>query len=311
MVTAFVSNQAFAEGYPEKPVTIISGSTPGGGGDFTTRLVAKELSKIWGQPVVVENQPGASQSIAAGNVATAAPDGYTLLFVTSSILAIKMRDDVPFDLEKDLSAIKLVATSPVLLAVKADLPAKDVKELVALAKSDPGKLSYGSSGVGSAGHLAGEVFKSMAGVDINHVPYKGGAEAVVALASGEVDISYPGIAGTQALVDSGKIRVLAVSSKDRLSSMPDVVTIDEAGVPGYDYKAWYGMFAPSGIPEDVKKKLVDSMQEVVKSEEVQKALKDQGLEPQPASTAEDFTNTVHTDLIQYVDIAKKIGLTAN
>jgi tripartite-type tricarboxylate transporter receptor subunit TctC len=270
--------------------------------------LAKDLTSVLQQQVIVENRPGASQSIAADHVAKSTPDGYTLLLVPSTILATALRKDLPYDLQRDLAPLYLLTTSAGVLVVSSKVPAKNIKELIALAKAKPGTLNYGSAGIGSPGHFAGELFNSMAGTDIKHIPFKGGAEAAVAAAAGEIEIAYPGVSGTPALVDSGKIRALAVTTKQRLAALPNVPTIDESGLPGFDYGSWHGLFLPKGVPQDIVTKLRAAIDKVVGSPEMAEGLKAQGYEPAPPTNPEQFREKLDKELKQTRELADKIGL---
>ncbi|MCO5063535.1 MAG: tripartite tricarboxylate transporter substrate binding protein [Rhizobiaceae bacterium] len=303
-----LGKSAMAAGFPDHPVTIVTGSSPGGGGDLISRLMAKVLSEAWGQPVVVENQPGAAQSIAAGYVAKSAPDGYTLLLVPSTILSAALRTDLTFDIEKDLAPLALLTTSAGVLIVNANSPIKNIKDLIEQAKARPGEITYGTAGVGSPGHFAGELLNKMAGIQLQHVPFKSGVDSIVAVANGEIDIGTPGVGGTEAMIEAGKIRPIAVTTKTRLSALPDVPTVDESGLPGFDYGSWHGMFAPSGVTKELRDQLHQTIIKVSDNPEIKKALADQGYEPSPYYTPEQFATKLHEDLQQTVELAKEIGL---
>jgi len=245
---------ANAQTYPAKPVKMVVGFPPGGGTDILARLVAQRLSEAWGQQVVVENRPGASATIASNVVAKAPPDGYTISMgqLTPNAIAPALMPDLPYDAKKDLVPVILVGTSPNMLVVNVNVAAKSVPELVALAKSQPRKLTYASSGPGSLQHIAAELFKATGGVDIVHVPYKGSGQAVIDLISGQVDMNFDSIPAVAQHVKSGKLRPVAVTAAKRASGFPDVPAIAETpGFPDYDLTTWWGIFVPAGTGEAI------------------------------------------------------------
>lgn len=285
-------SQVHAQEYPNKPIRLVTGTAPGGGGDLIARLIARDLTSALGKPMYVENRPGAAQSIAADFVAKSKPDGYTLLLVPSTILGTVLRNDVPYDLERDLMPISLLTTSAGVIVVSGKLPVKSVKELIAYAKARPGQLNYGTAGVGSPGHLAGELFNIAGGVDIKHVPFKSGAESAIAAAAGEIEIAYPGVSGTPALLDSGKIRALAVTTAQRVAALHDIPTLDEAAFPGFDFGSWHPIFAPANIPPTVSDRLVDAINSIIKSGSLAETLSAQGYEPAAPISIEQFSKKI-------------------
>jgi tripartite-type tricarboxylate transporter receptor subunit TctC len=297
-----------AQEYPTKPIRLVTGSVTGGGGDLIARLLAKELTPVLGKSVFVENRPGAAQSIAADFVAKSPPDGYTLLLVPSTILATALRTDLPYDLEKDLTPISFLTTSAGVIVVNSKLPINSIKDLIAYAKARPGKLNYGSAGIASPGHLAGELFNIQAGTDIKHVPFKGGAEAAVAAAAGEIEIAYPGVSGTPALVDAGKVKALAVTTIEPVAALPKVPTLDKAGLPGFDFGSWHAVFAPAGIPPAVADKLIKAINSVIESGSLAETLSAQGYEPSRPRPVDQLKKKLHEDLRQTKEIGAKIGL---
>jgi len=239
---------AGAQTYPERPVRVLVGLAPGGGTDSVARTMTQKLSDVFGQSFVVDNRPSAGGNVAAELAARAVPDGYTLLVVTPThVTNPSLYRDVRYDVIKDFSAIGLIVNAQYFLSVSNAVPVASVKELVALAKSQPHRLSYASSGIGSANHLSGELFKTMTGIDMVHVPYKGGAPALGALISGEVQVSF-----TSGVIiphfKAGRLKTLAVTGAKRTSLAPDIPTIAEAGVPGYEVTGWYGLVAPARTP---------------------------------------------------------------
>ena len=243
--------QSAAQTYPSRAIRLIVAFPAGGGIDTTARILAKKLSEVMGQQVIVENRAGAGGIIGSEFVAKSAPDGYTLFMASSShVLTPSIYPRLPFDPVKDFTAITLVARSPSVLVVHLSVPAKSVKELIALAKANPGKLNFSSAGSGSS-HLAGERFKMMAGVNMVHVPYRGTAPAVVALLGGEVDLMFGNLASVLAHVKSARLRALGVASLKRNVMLPDVPTMSEAGVRDFEAGAWYGVLAPAGLPKGI------------------------------------------------------------
>jgi tripartite-type tricarboxylate transporter receptor subunit TctC len=299
-----------AQSYPVKPIRMVVGYVPGGAVDFTARLLAQKLSESLGQQVVVENRAGAATAIATERVATSPPDGYTLLLIpTSTAVQSALRNNLPYDLKRDLAPVSLVSIGPFVLVVHPSLPARNVKEFIALARSQPGKLDYGSPGVGSANHLVGELFDLQAKVKLVHVPYKGSGEAVIAAASGQTPVSFPSVSGALPLLATGKLRPLAVTSAKRVSSLPSVTTLDESGLPGFDYFAWYGVSAPAGAPKDIIMRLNAVLGRIVQMSDVKEALNKQGLEPQ-SSTPEQFAAVISREIEQTVKLIQLTGLKA-
>ncbi len=295
---------ALAQSYPVKPIRMLVGYPAGGGTDLTARIVARNLSENLAQSVVVENRPGASGSIANERVATSPPDGYTLLMVSpSSLPQPTLRAKLTYDFQRDLAPVALVVVGPYVLVVHSSVPARNVKELIALARAQPGKLNYGSSGLGSAGHLAGELFNMMASVKLVHVPYKGGSESVIAAVAGEVDMGFPSIASVLPLLKTGKLRALAVLGAKRASFMPSIPTLDESGLPGYDRSTWYGMLAPAGVPKQIISRLNALVNETVNTPEMKASLIKEGLEPQ-AYTPEQFAAFIQKEIAQNAKLAE-------
>ena len=299
-----------AQDYPVRPIRMLVGFTVGGVGDITARLIAQKLSEPLGQHVVVENRGGASGAIATERVATSTADGYTLLLMTAAETVIPaLRTRLPYKLERDLAPVSLVAIAPFVLVIPQSVPAHTVKELIALARSQPGKLSYGSVGAGSTPHLAGELLKSMAGVRIVHVPYKGGGESVIATASGQVDIGFHSATAALPLVEAGKLRALGVTSAKRASFLPSIPTIAESGLPGFDRSSWNGVLAPAGVPRNIIARLNAAIGKVVNTVEMKESFKREGLEPQ-TNTPEQFAAFIQGELEKNSKLIKSIGLKA-
>ena len=271
---------ANAQEWPNRPISLIVSYPPGGTADLMARTVATPLGKVLGTSVVVENKPGASGQIAASYVAKANADGYTLMLDASSYsVNPSLFPKLPYDPNKDFKTLAVVAQDPNVLLVNPSFPAKSVKELVAIAKAKPNSISYASSGNGSAQHLAGALFEVKAGVDMQHVPYKGGGPALNDVIGGQVPVFFGSVASTKQYVDSGKLNALAVTGKKRASSMPAVPTMAEAGVPGYEVYEWNGIFAPSGTPAPILIKLSDAIGKVMASPEVREKVLSLGGEP--------------------------------
>jgi len=310
VVTVFaqpLASEALAQSYPNKPVRMVAGTTPGGGADTICRLIAPKLSEYLGQQVIVENRPGASGAIATERVAKSPPDGYTLQMITSStIIVVALRANLPFDLERDLAPVSLVTSAPLVLVVHPSVPARNVKELIALARSRPGKLDFASTGVGSTAHLAGELFSSMARIKLVHVPYKGAAEAVMATAAGEISINLPSLTSALSLLGTGKFRPLAVTSAKRSSLTPSIPTIDESGVPGYDYAVWYGVLAPAAVPKDIIAHLNAAFLKL-NTPEMKASVMKAGQELQTTSPAQ-FAAFIRSEIAKNAKLVKLIGL---
>jgi len=311
VVTVFaqpLASEALAQSYPNKPVRLLVGFAPGGGTDVTSRLVAQKLTQHLGQPVVVENRAGAAGAIAAEYVAKSPADGYTLLMVASgTFINSVLRVHLSYDMEPNLVPVSLVTTAPLVLLVHPSVPARGVKELIALARSRPGKLNYGSDGVGGTTHLAGELFNVMAKVKLVHVPYKGAADSVIATASGQIDMNFPSVTAAMPLLGTGKLRALAVTSARRSSLLPSIPTLDESGLPGYDLSAWYGVLAPAAVPKDIIAQLNAAIIKVVNTPEMKEAINKQGIEPQ-TNSPEQFTAFMRSLSAQIDKLVKLAGL---
>lgn len=302
---------AWAQSYPAKPIRMVVGFAAGGATDATGRMVAQKLTAHLAQPVIVENRTGAGGSIATERVATSPADGYTLLLLPASgPIDSVLRPKLPYDLTRDFATISLVVIGPYMLVVHPTVPARSVKELIALGRSRPGKLSYGSAGVGSSAHLANELFNSMAMVTMLHVPYKGAAESVVANASGEVDLNFTSINTALPLLKADRLRPLAVTSAKRASSMPSVPTLDESGLPGYDRVGWWGVLAPAGVPKDIIAQLNATIAKAINTPDMKESLNKLGFEPH-TSTPEQFAALIRTEIEQNARLIKAIGVKAD
>jgi tripartite-type tricarboxylate transporter receptor subunit TctC len=301
---------AGAQTYPAKPITIVIGYTPGAVSDLTARTVADGLYQAWGQTVIVDNRPGSGSNIAAGQVARAPADGYTLMVGTDATLTsnVYLYKHTPFDPVKDFAPIINAGANIICLAVNAELPLKSVADVIAYAKQNPGKLNYGSSGTGSPHHLAGELLHQKAGIDIAHIPYKGGGAAVNDLLGGHIGMAFLSLSAAVPHMNTGKIRILAVVEKTRYAAMPEVPTIAET-VPGFEMSSWVGVFAPAGTPPAIIAKLNEAMAKVLKADAVKAKLANLGLVVQ-AGTPEELAETVREGLRVRGELIKAAGIQA-
>ncbi len=306
---AFVAAPAQAQGtYPDKPIRLIVPFPPGGGADNLARIIIPRAAQLIGQPIVIENKPGAGGNVGAELVAHAAPDGYTILHGTNGTHGINhaLYSHVAFDPIKDFAPISRFTTIPAVLVVHPDVPAKSVKELLAYLKANPGKVTFASSGNGTTSHMAGELFKMMAGVDIVHVPYRGGGPALTALISGEAQMDIDLTANLYPSVEAGKLRGLAVSTLKRVSVLPDMPTIDEAGVPGYEIAATDGIYAPAGTPRPIIDKLNKAIRGALEDPTVRERLLARGAVPSP-STPEELARHIADELPKWAKLVKQAG----
>jgi len=298
---------AFAQGYPTKPVKIVVPYSAGGPADIYARFVGDRLQKSLGQPFVIENRPGAGAIIGTDAVAKSAPDGYTLLMMSNThTVNESLFTKKPYSLLRDLAPIAPINYSDLILVVHPSVPAKNLKELIALAKAKPGALNYASSGPGTPYHMAGELFKAMAGVDLVHVPHKGSAEARTDVLAGNVQMMFDAITTMAPLVQSGKVRAIATSGKTRSSIMPDVPTLNEAGVPGYDAVIWLGMMAPAGTPRPVIDALNANIQKIVNAPDVKETWAKQGAVPMRMSP-DEFAKFIEQDIQKWAKVVKFSG----
>jgi tripartite-type tricarboxylate transporter receptor subunit TctC len=308
MASFTASGPLSAQAYPAKPIKLVIPFPPGGPLDLAGRAIGQKLQEAWGQPVVVENRPGAGGNIGADAVAKAAPDGYTLVMGALSTHAVNphLFAKMPYDALKDFAPVTLVAITPNVLVVNAAVPANTVGELVALARASPGKLSFASGSNGSAGHLAGELFKTLSGIDIVHVPYKGGAPALQDLLGGQVQFMFDNLANSMAQMKAGKLKAFAVTTSKRSALAPELPTMAEAGVTGFDISTWYGILAPAGTPPEVVRKLNGEIVNILGSEDMREKLRAQGAEPAPTSP-EQFATFIRAEWSRYAKIVKDSG----
>ncbi len=303
---------AGAQTFPSRPVTMVVPFPPGGGTDTGARIVAQKLTARWGQQVVVENKGGAAGAIGADMVAKAKADGYTILMGNIGTQAINpsLYKKLPYDPDKAFAPISLVAELPLAMMVNPQVPARDAKAFVALAKAQPGQLSYSSSGAGGAPHLAAEMFKLATGSFIVHVPYRGGGPAVQDLIAGHVQLSFMTVFEASGHVKAGKLRALAVTSRQRVSALPDVPTLAESAVPGFDSISWIGLLAPSGTPKEIVEKISADVREVVAAEDVKSRLVELGAIP-ATNTPAQFAALIDKDRARYAKIIAERGITAD
>lgn len=303
---------AVAADYPSKPVRIVVGYPAGGGTDIVARILAENLSKRFGQQFIVENRPGASGQIGADEIARANPDGYNLFMTASPEMAIAraLGKKLPYDPVEDFHPISLVTRVPFILVVHPSVQAQSVQELTVLAKKKPGDLNFASFGAGTSNHLVGELFKSTAGIDIVHVPYKGSAPAMTDLLGGHVDMTFDALAVALPYVEAGKLRGLAVATSQRSPLAPSIPTMAEAGLGEFEGGTWYGLVAPKGTPNEITAKLAEAVREIITSPEVKATLEKRGLVP-IGSTPEEFRSFVQSEIKRWGDVAQKAGLKAD
>jgi tripartite-type tricarboxylate transporter receptor subunit TctC len=300
-----------AQSYPIKPIRIIVGQTAGGVSDLIARLVAQRLTEAFKQSAVVENRAGAAGGIGTEMAAKAAPDGYTLLLSSAGPIVINpgLYPKLGYDPIRDLAPIAFIASSPLVLVLHPSVPAKSVKELVALAQAQPDKLSYGSGGSGSPPHLTAELFKTMTGAKMTHIPFKGSAPSVIALVGGQVDLSFSTVAITLPQMKAGRIRALAVTSPTRHPAVPQLPTMAEAGLPGFDSQQWFALFGPAALPRDIIARLNAEVARWLETPEVRTRLSAEGAEP-GRLTLDQFAAFIRTDAARWMKVIKASGATA-
>jgi len=308
-VVAFaLSTFAVAQTWPAKPIKWIVPFAPGGTTDILARTIGEKLTVALGQPVIVENKPGAGGGVGAEFTAKAPPDGYTIMGGTISTHAINasLYKSLPYDPVKDFVPITLIVRLPNLLVVNPDIPAKNVTELITLLKANPGKYSFASSGNGTSQHLSGELFKSMAGVDMQHIPYKGSPPALQDVVGGQVAMTFDNITTAWPLAKGGKLRALAVTTAKRSAVAPDVPTLSESGLAGYEIGSWQGVFAPAGTPPAIVKRLNAEIVKIINMPDVKEKLIGLGAEP-VGNTSEEFAALVKTEVVKWAEVVKKSG----
>ncbi len=304
-----VSGNALGQAYPAKPIRMIIGFPPGGGTDIVGRIVAQKLTEVLGQQVIADNRGGASGQLAAELVARAAPDGYTIMMAHIAAISIlpSLVAKLPYDSQKDFVPITLAAIGPNLLVVHPSVPVKTVQDLIALARSRPGELQYASPGSGTVQHLAGELFKLQAKVDILHVPYKGSGQSIVDLVAGHVHMDFDSVPPVINHVRQGKLRAIAVTSAKRFSLLPDIPTVNESGVEGFDMSTWWGLVAPAAVGRDVVARLHDETVKLLRQADVKEKIAFVGAEP-VGNTPEEFAALIRAETEKYAHIVKAAGI---
>jgi tripartite-type tricarboxylate transporter receptor subunit TctC len=301
------SSPAAAQDYPKKQIELVVPFVAGGTTDNVARLIAQRFSESWGQTVIVNNRPGGGSTIGHAVVAKAPPDGHTLLVTTISFAITAVMQKLPFDPIKDFAPISEFASLPLILVVHPSLPATSLKEFIAMAKSKAGGWDYASSGVGTSPHLAAEMFKSMAGVDMVHVPYKGNAEAMNAFLGGHIKIYFALVPAVLQHVKAGSLRAIAVTTEQRLPYLPDVPTIAESGFPGYEISSWQGVFAPGGTPRDVVGKINGEVVRLLSVPEVRARISLEGADP-VGSSPDAFAERVKSEIAKWTKVARSAGI---
>jgi tripartite-type tricarboxylate transporter receptor subunit TctC len=299
-LAAFAAASAMAQSFPAKPVHVIVPFPPGGGADALARIMAPYLTKAWGQPVIVENRPGASGHIGAEYVANAPADGYTLLMSSTASLTEKN--------VHQFAPVTLVSASPYVIVTNPKVPAANVRELIEHARRNPGKVTFGSSGTGAASHLSAELFKSMAGIDMLHVPYKGTGQAVTDLLAGQIDVMFAPAQTVMPQVAAGKLRALAVTSAKRSATLPELPTAAEAGLPGYEAIGWFGLLAPAATPRELVAKISADANKVLADAEVKQKTLALGAEPS-GNSPEQFARFIREDQAKWSKLMRERGIT--
>jgi len=305
------SMSAIAQNYPSKPIKYIVPFQPGGTTDILGRIVALKLQEAWGQPVVVENRPGAGGAVGAEMTAKAAPDGYTIMGGTISTHAINasVYSKLPYDPVKDFEPVTQLAQQPNMLVVHPSIGAKNVQELIALLKKNPDKYTYSTSGNGTSAHLAGELFKSLSGTKMQHVPYKGSPQAIADAVAGQVSMSFDNISTAYPPAKAGKLVALAVTTAKRSSLAPEVPTMAESGLKGYELGSWHGVFAPARTPKEIVQKLNEAIVKGIHAPDVKEKLAALGVEP-VGSSVDDFTRFAHAEVPKWAKVVKESGAKA-
>ena len=299
---------AHAQTYPAKAITLVIPFAAGGSNDIVGRAIGKKLTEAWGQPVVVENRSGAGGLIGSADVAAAAPDGYTLLLISSTFtINPAIRKRMPFDTTKDFTPVAFIAHSPLLFVASKDLPVKSAKDLLALARSKPGQITYASAGPGSINQIAAELIALSAGIKLTHVPYRGGAPALNDLIGGHVDVYVSSLPQVLQLAQNGQARALAVTSVKRTALLPDVPTLDEAGISGFDLSSWWGIVGPAGMPADVVNALNSEIGKMLNSPELSTFLSNEGAETE-AMTPRQFGDLMRLETERWTKVAREADI---
>ena len=299
--------QSGSANFPDKPIKIVVTFTTGGAPDILARLIGERLTAAWGQPVIVDNKPGAGGNLGADFVAKAPPDGYTIVVGTVGTHSINgaLYSKMPYDMVKDFTPITLLATTPNMLVINNDVPAKNLKDFIALGKKE-GKMTFASSGAGTSIHVSGELFKTMTGIDMVHIPYKGRATAIPDLLGGRVTMMFDNMPSSLALVREGKLRALGVTSSMRSPAAPDIPTIAESGLPGFDAVSWFALFAPANTPRPIIDKLQTEVRKILKTPDIRKRLADNGLDP-VGGTPEELAAYQKSEIGKWAKVVKDSG----
>jgi len=306
-----IALQANAQSYPSRPIRIVVPFGPGGFTDVAARIIQKELAPAIGQPIVIENKPGAGSTIGTSEIAKAAPDGYNLVMIsTTHVISPHLYKQMPYDPIKDFTPVMKLAEGPYVLIVHPSLPVRSVADLIALAKARPNSIDYASSGNGSAQHLVGALFVTMAGAPLSHVPYKGSSGAMNDVLGGIVKVSFVGVPNALPNLHAGKIRALAVTTKKRYAELPDVPTMDEAGVKGYDATIWLGLLAPPGTPREIVDKLNTSITKILSTPDARKLMASAGVDV-ATSSPEEFAALMQSELERWGKVVRETGATVN
>jgi tripartite-type tricarboxylate transporter receptor subunit TctC len=309
MVSLLGASVATADNYPSRPIRIIAPSTPGDAPDVIARLVAERLTSALGQQVFVENHPGAGGVVGSDIVAKAAPDGYTLIIGNAGSHGINaaVYSKLPYDIQRDFAPVSQIAIAPNIMVVNPELPVKNVKEFIAYAKARPGALNYASGGNGSSAHMSMELFKSMAGIDLLHVPYKGSSPALTDVITGQVSAMIVNMPPAVPFVKAGKLRALAVTTRNRSPLLPEVPTVAESGLPGYETVAWFGILAPAATPKDIINRLSEEIARIARSPAMRERLTSLGAEA-VGSTPAEFAAVIARDIAKWTPLAKSVGI---
>ncbi|MCE9640181.1 MAG: tripartite tricarboxylate transporter substrate binding protein [Betaproteobacteria bacterium] len=293
--------------YPQRPIRIVVPFTAGSGPDVVARMVGQNLTEAWGQPVVVDNRAGAGGTLGADVVAKAAPDGYTLLMATpSQTISMSLYPSLPYNFGRDFAPVTVVAGSDYAMAVGNQVPAKSLRELVALAKARPGQLNFGSAGNGTVAHVAGEQLKQQAGIDIVHVPYKGAAQVITDVIGGQISMMFNSVATLAPQIKAGKLRAMAVAAPNRNALLPEVPTFTEAGVPGIEIKVWFGLLTTAGTPADIVSKLNAEVVRIVRTPDIQERIVGQGMDV-VGNTPPQFAALIKQEITKYAGLVKPVA----
>ena len=312
LLSAVAAVPGAAQNYPVKPVRMIIPFSAGGAADVPGRIVTQKMTEAFKQQVVVENRPGAGSTIGADTATKSAPDGYTLFMISNThFVSAALYKKLPYDSLNDFTPITQITSAPNVLVVHPSLPAKSVKELIALAKARPGQIDYASSGNGSTQHLTGALFASMAGIKMTHIPYRGSGPVTADLLGGQVQLAFPGIAGMLPHIKTGRLRALGVTGGKRSPELPNVPTVAEAGVKGYEMVAWFGVAAPKGLPRDIQMKLHGDLLRILKTPEMGSSLQAVGQEPAWQDTPEKFFDFMKVEADKWAKVVKASGAEVN